>query len=339
MVTYLLRRLILAFVSILGVLVITFTLSHVVPGDPAALVAGKEADPQVIEQVREELGLNKPLYQQFLLYFERLFLKFDLGKSIISKRPVVEDIKAYFPATFELVAIPMILVTVLGVWTGAISAIWRNSVLDHIVRIITLSGISIPIFWLALMLQLFAISIFTEFPIDGRVSITVLLHHPMKNISGLYIVDSMLQHNWPVFKSAVLHIILPALTVTFCSIAQITRITRAAMIQVMYQDYIRTAEAMGISSLKIIYKYGLRNTFIPVLTVVGMIYKWLLAGSVLLELIFSWPGIGRYAVNAIFSLDFPAIMGVTIFSSMIVIFLNLIIDMLYPVINPTVKYE
>lgn len=335
---YLLKRLIFVVISLLGVLIITFMISHVVPGDPAVIAAGRIADPKVVEQIREELGLNKPLYQQFLIYLEQL-LRMDLGRSIISKRPVIEDIKAYFPATFELVTVSLILTTLVGIWTGVISASRRNSVLDHVVRVVSLAGISMPEFWFAILLQLLFIHIFRGFPIDSRISLDVLMHYPMKNITGLYILDSLLQHNWPVLKSALLHIALPAFTLTFCNLAQVTRITRAAMIEVMYQDYIQTAKATGVSSFKVIYKYGLRNALIPILTIIGMVYGFLLGGAVLTEVIFSWPGVGRYVVKAILYLDFPAIMAITIFSATIVIFLNFMVDILYVVINPVIRYE
>jgi peptide/nickel transport system permease protein len=336
---YVLRRLGFAVVSLLGVLVVTFTISHVVPGDPAVIAAGRIVNPKVIDHIRKEMGLDKPIYQQFGIYLERLFFKRDLGRSLISKRPVVEDLKTYFPATFELVTITLVLVTIIGISTGVISANRRNSVLDHTIRAVTLSGISIPEFWLAIILQLLFAYTFVRFPIDGRLSVEVLMSHPLKKITGLYTVDSLLQMNWPVFKSALLHLALPVFTLTFCYVPYVTRIARAAMIEVMYQDYIKTAEAAGLSSYKVIYKYGLRNALIPVSTIIGMVYGFLLGGTVLTELIFSWPGIGRYVVLAIFRLDFPAIMGVTILSAAIVIALNFLVDILIVAINPTVRYR
>jgi len=314
-------------------------ISHVVPGDPAVIAAGRIADEKVVKHIREEMGLDRPVYQQFLIYIERLFLKLDLGRSIISKRPVIEDLKTYFPATFELITITLVLVTLIGILTGVVSAIRRNSMLDHVIRTVTLSGISMPEFWLAIILQLLFVYTFVGFPIDGRVSIEVLMLYPMKNITGLYTLDSLLQFNWPVFKSALIHLVLPVVTLTFCYVPQVTRITRAAMIEVMHQDYIKTAEATGVSPFKVVFKYGLRNALIPTSTIIGMVYGFLLGGTVLTELIFSWPGIGRYVVLAIFRLDFPAIMGVTILSAAIVIALNFLVDILIVVINPTVRYR
>jgi peptide/nickel transport system permease protein len=328
-----------AAVSLFGVLVVTFTISHVVPGDPAVIAAGRIVNPKVVDRIRKEMGLDKPLYQQFVIYLERLLVKRDLGRSLISRRPVIEDLKTYFPATFELVTISLILITIIGIFTGVTSANRKNSVLDHIIRALTLSGISMPEFWLAIISQLFLVYAFVGFPIDGRISIEVLMSHPMKRITGLYTMDSLLQLNWPVFKSAIVHLALPVFTLTFCYVPYVTRIARAAMIEVMYQDYIKTAEAAGINPFKVVYKYGLRNALIPVSTIIGMVYGFLLGGTVLTELIFSWPGIGRYVVLAIFRLDFPAIMGVTILSAAIVIALNLIVDILIVVINPMVSYR
>lgn len=335
---YLLRRLSLAILSLFGVVMITFTLSHIVPGDPAVIAAGRIANPKVVEHIRKEMGLDKPLYEQFAIYVERLFLKLDMGRSIISKRPVIEDLKAYFPATLELVTISLILITLFGILTGVLSAVKRDTLLDHAIRVITLSGISMPEFWFAIILQLLFASIFIGFPIDGRASIGALINHPLKPITGFYLLDSALQRNWAVFGSALLHLVLPVVTLTFCYVAQVTRISRAAMIDVLYQDYIRTARATGVSTFKLIVKHALRNTLIPVLMIIGMVYGFLLGGSVLVELIFSWPGLGRYVVQAIFRLDFPAIMGVTILGATIVIFLNLLADMLCAVVNPTVRY-
>jgi len=336
---YLLRRLALSIISFLGVLVITFMLSYVVPGDPAVLAAGRVPDRKVVERIRKEMGLDKPVYVQFIMYLERLFLRQDLGKSVVTKRPVVQDLKIYFPATFELVTLCLILITIFGVWAGVVSAVRRNSALDHTIRAISLSGISMPEFWLAMMLQLIVIQVIRGFPIDGRVSIDVIVHHPLRQITGFYLLDSLVQQNWLFLKSALLHLILPVSTLTFALVAYVVRITRAAMLEILNLDYIQTARATGISSFKVVYKYALRNALIPVLTIIGMVYGFLLRGTVLTELIFSWPGIGRYAVNAIFSLDFPAIMGVAILGASMIILLNLIVDVLCAFVNPTVRYR
>ena len=335
---YLARRLGLALLSIFGIVVITFVLSHVIPGDPAVIAAGRVADPKVVANIREEMGLDQPLHIQFVTYLRRLIVEQDLGRSIISHRPVADDLKAYFPATLELITISMVLITILGIATGALSALKRDSLFDHSVRVLALSGLSMPEFWFAIMLQFLFASVIFGFPIDGRASLMVLLQHPLKTRTGLYLVDSLLQGNWPVLGSAALHLILPVATLTFAYTAQITRIARAAMIEVLNQDYIRTARAVGVGPVRLVFKYALRNALIPVLTMIGMIYGYLLGGTILIESVFSWPGLGRYVVQAIFRLDFPGIMGVTILGATIVVFLNLVVDVLCVVVNPSIKY-
>jgi len=335
---YLARRLGLALLSIFGVVVITFTLSHVVPGDPAVIAAGRVADPKVVARIRDEMGLDHPLHIQFATYLRRLIIEQDLGRSIISHRPVADDLKAYFPATLELITISMVFITVLGILTGVLSALKRDSPFDYTVRVLALSGLSMPEFWLAIVLQLLFTAVIIGFPIDGRVSLMVLVRHPLETRTGLYLVDSLLQGNWPVFGSAILHLILPVVTLTFAYMAQVTRITRAAMIEVLNQDCIRTARAVGVGPIRLILKHALRNALIPILTMMGMIYGYLLGGTILIESVFSWPGLGRYVVQAIFRLDFPGIMGVTILGATIVVFLNLLVDALCAVVNPTIKY-
>ncbi len=319
-------------------MVTTFVLSHVVPGDPAVIAAGRIADPQVVERIRTEMGLDKPIFIQFASYVRGL-ARGDLGVSIISRRPVLEDMKAFFPATFELVTISAFFITVLGILTGVLSAIKRDSAFDHAMRAFTLSGLSMPEFWVAMMLQLLFASLIVGFPTDGRASLMVLLRHPLKTRTGLYLIDSIVQGNWPVFVSALQHLILPVATLTFSYLAQVTRIARASMIEALHQDYVRTARATGVHETRVIMKYTFRNAAIPVLTMIGMIYGYLLGGTVLIELIFSWPGLGRYVVQAITRLDFPAIMGVTLLGAAIVILLNLLVDLFCLLVNPVLRYE
>lgn len=335
---YVIRRLILGFVSLCGVVVITFLLVQAVPGDPAVLVAGPAASPEVIERIRADLGLDEPLHQQFLMYVERL-IQVDLGESFITRRPVAEEIRLFFPATVELIVVSMILMSIGGIFWGVVSAVRRNSLIDHAARVISLLGAATPAFWLAILAQLFAFHFLVGFPIAGRVSMGVLMRHPLENVTGLLVLDSLIQGNIPVLLSALQHLILPVFTLTICFMAGITRLTRASMIHVMQQDYIRTAEAMGVGSIKVIYKYALRNALIPPLTFMGTLFGFLLGGVVLVEFIFSWPGIGRHTVDAIGAADFPVVMGVTLVSAVIFLSLNLIVDMLYVVINPAIEYN
>lgn len=334
---YIVRRLILAVVTVFGILVITFILSHVIPACPAVIIAGRVPCPEVVTRIRTELGLDKPLHQQFFMYITRLS-RFDLGVSFISKRPVIEDLLRFFPATLELVTLAAIVLSILGISTGVVAAVRQNSRVDHVLRTISVLGASMPPFWLAIMLVVFAFHFLPGFPIVDRISREVLLRHPLETITGLFIVDSLLQRNIPVLLSALQHLILPVLTLTFCFIAGIARVTRAAMIEVLSQDYIRTAEAVGVRPAKVIYKYALKNCLGPSLTLIGMLYGFLLGGVVLVEMIFAWPGIGRYVVTGIFTMDFPVIMGVTVISGICFVFLNLFVDILYSVIDPRVTY-
>ena len=336
--TYLARRLLLAVVSFFGVLVCTFVLSQVVPGDPAVVAAGRVPDPAVVARIRGEMGLDKPLHEQLGIYISRVLFRLDLGRSVVTKRPVIQDLKRYFPATIELVTVSLLFITVIGLWVGVLSATKRNSPIDHAIRAITLSGISMPEFWLAIMLQLLFARSLRVLPVDGRVAISVLIGSPLNDGTGFYVLDSLLQGNWRFLGSSMLHLVLPVFTLTFSLVAYVVRMARAAMLDVLGQDYIRTATAIGLGRRKVIYKHALRNALIPILTVIGMVYGFLLGGTVLVELIFSWPGIGRYAADAVFTMDAPAIMGVTILASMIIISLNLIVDMLCAFVNPAVRY-
>jgi len=336
--TYLVRRMFLAFVSFFGVLVCTFVLSQIVPGDPAVVAAGRVPDPVVVARIRSEMGLDRPLHEQLGIYLSRVLFRLDLGRSVVTKRPVIEDLQRYFPATIELVTVSLFFITVIGVWVGVVSATKRNGPVDHAIRAITLSGISMPEFWLAIILQLLFARSLHLLPVDGRVAIDVLIGSPLKGGTNLYLLDSLFQGNWSFLYSSILHLVLPVFTLTYSLVAYVVRLARAAMLEVLGQDYIRTATAIGVGRRKVIYKHALRNALIPILTIIGMVYGFLLGGTVLVELIFSWPGIGRYAANAIFTMDAPAIMGVTILGSMIIISLNLMVDVLCALVNPTVRY-
>jgi peptide/nickel transport system permease protein len=338
-VSYVIRRVLLSILSVAGVVVVTFLLSRVVPGDPAVLAAGRISNPRTIEGLRKQMGLDKPLYQQFFIYIKDVIVRQDLGRSLISKRPVMEDLKAYFPATLEVVSLSMILITLIGIATGVLSAVRQNRLSDHVVRGISLAGISMPEFWFAIMMQFLFAWLIAGFPVDSRVSTEVLMQNPLKRITGLLVFDSLVQGNWPVLVSAIAHLVLPVMTLTFTAVGQITRVTRAAMLEVLSKDYIRTARAAGMRESRVVFRYALKNALIPVLTMLGMVYGFLLGGDVLIEAVFSWPGLGRYAVQAISRLDYPAILGVTLLGACIVIFLNLAVDLLYAVVDPSIEYD
>jgi ABC-type dipeptide/oligopeptide/nickel transport system permease component len=334
---YILRRLTLSIFIMLGVVSIVFVISHVIPGDPAAVMAGREAGKEAIQKIRQEFGLDKPLFVQYVIYLQQLIFHQNLGKSIHTWRPVSQDIREYFPATLELVTFSMVLTLCIGIFLGVLSAVKKEKIPDHLTRLMALSGVSVPIFWLGLLLQFFLCYIFKVFPLNERVSINVITAYPLHKITGIYLLDGILTLNWPVFKDSLLHLLLPALTLSYGSSAQIIRMTRTSMLEVLNKDYIRAARAAGISFTKVVFVHALRNAILPTLTLGGMVYGYLLGGTVLIETIFSWPGLGRYMVDSIFTLDFPAIIGVTLLYSGIVVILNIVVDIIYLSINPRIR--
>lgn len=334
---YVARRIIAMLIVLLGVSIITFSITRVVPSDPARLWVGSRATEQQIEQARHELGLDRPLYVQYLIYLGDL-LHGDLGVSMHSRRPVVEDIRNYFPATFELTNLAMILAVAIGLPLGIISATKKDTGTDHAVRIFSLWGVSMPVFWLGLLLQLLLSSTLHILPTTGRVDPFVNLQSPLRTITGMYSVDSLLTGNLPVFISTLQHMIMPAFALSCGCVVMITRITRSSMLEVLRQDYIRTARSKGLAERTVIYKHALKNAMIPTVTVAGLTYGFLLGGSVLVESIFDYPGIGLYAVGSTLLIDYPAIMGVTLLLALVYSLVNLAVDMLYAFLDPRIRY-
>jgi len=334
---YVARRIIAMLIVLLGVSIITFSITRVVPSDPARLWVGSRATEQQIEQARHELGLDRPLYIQYLIYLGDL-LHGDLGVSMHSRRPVVEDIRNYFPATFELTNLAMILAIAIGLPLGIISATKKDTGTDHAVRIFSLWGVSMPVFWLGLLLQLLLSSTLHILPTTGRVDPFVNLQSPLRTITGMYTVDSLLTGNFPVFISTLQHMIMPAFALSCGCVVMITRITRSSMLEVLRQDYIRTARSNGLAERTVIYKHALKNALIPTVTVAGLTYGFLLGGSVLVESIFDYPGIGLYAVGSTLLIDYPAIMGVTLLLALVYSLVNLAVDILYAFLDPRIRY-
>ena len=331
---YIIRRLILLIPILLGVTLLTFTVSHIIPADVARVFAGGEkANPETIARIRAEMHLDDPLYKQYYYYLNDL-IHGNLGKSYSENRPVADAIKQYFPATAELTVLAMLLAIPVGILTGIISAVRRNQWIDHITRLIAITGVSIPIFWLALMLQIAFAYKYPILPLDSRLGIDVMAP---KHITGLYIFDSLVTGNFAALKSSIYHLILPAFTLGYASLGIILRITRSSMLEIVRSDYIRTARAKGLKERTVIYKHALRNALIPTLTVSGLIFAGLLGGAVLTETIFNWPGMGRFAVNAVNNLDFSSVMGFTVIMAIIMVTANLIVDILYSVLDPRIR--
>jgi ABC-type dipeptide/oligopeptide/nickel transport system permease component len=331
---YIVRRLVLLIPVIIGVTIITFVVSHVIPADPArAFAGGPKAQPETIARIRAELHLDKPIWEQYFYYLNDL-IHFNLGKSYLEDRPVTDALAQYFPATFELTIFAMLIAVPLGIAGGIVSAIRQNKLSDHFTRIIAIVGYSLPIFWLALMLQYVFAYIFPIFPLEGRLSVGMA---PPGPISGFFVIDSILTGNIGTLASSLLHLILPAFTLGFATLAIILRMTRSSMLEVMGTDYIRTARAKGLTERKVIYRHGLRNALIPTLTVTGLSFGGLLSGAVLTETIFNWPGMGRFAADAVLGLDFNSVMGFTLVVAIIYVVVNLIVDLLYAFVDPRVK--
>ncbi len=331
---YITRRLILLIPVLIGVTILTFVVSHVIPADPAMHFAGgPKAQPETIERIREELHLNEPVLVQYFYYLNDL-VHFDLGKSYLESRPVTDSLAQYFPATLELTIFAMLISIPLGIVGGIISAVRRNKLSDHITRFIAIVGYSLPIFWLALMFQYaFAYQI-PILPLEGRLSIGVSAPPP---VTGLFVVDSLLAGDLEACGSSLYHLLMPAFTLGFATLALILRMTRSSMLEVMGADYIRTARAKGLSERTVIFKHALRNALIPTVTVSGLSFGALLGGAVLTETIFNWPGMGRFAASAVIGLDFNSVMGFTLVVAITYVLANLIVDLLYAVIDPRVK--
>ncbi len=302
------------------------------PGDPAYLAAGPRARADEIERIRIQLGLDRPVYEQYLNYLSKL-VRLNLGTSLISRHPVAEDLVAFFPATFELTTFSIIITILFGIPLGIISATRKDQALDHASRVFSILGVSMPSFWLGLLVQLLFYGKLGLFPYGGRIDSSITL----TRITGLNTIDSLLTANIPAFLSSLEHLVLPALTLSFTTLAVITRITRATMLEILRQDYIKTAKAKGLPQRVVIYKHALRNSLISILTIGGTTYASLLGGSVIIEEIFSWPGIGRYAAASIIRLDFPAIVGVTLLMAAITVLVNLGTDLLYTSIDPRIR--
>lgn len=332
------RRILFAIIVLFGISMITFILAYMIPGDPARLMAGNFATHEQVAQIRIELGLDRPLYEQYLRYLNRL-LHGDLGMSIHTRRPVTDDITEYFAATFELTTISMLIALTIGFPLGIISATKKDQLADHLSRFFSLSGVSMPSFLLGLLLQLIFGTYLNILPIGGRVNSSIRRTYPLPRITGLYLPDALLAGNWTFLISAVKHLILPAICLSFASLVVITRMMRANMLEVLREDYITTVKSYGFSNRKVIYKYALRNALIPTITIISLSYGYALAGTFLVETIFSWPGLGRYVTLSIINSDYPAIMGTVLLIAIVVMTLNLLVDISYLYIDPRIKFQ
>lgn len=331
------RRLFLQTFVLLGLSVLTFVLMFLVPGDPAASVVVWSAggvSQEAYQAFREMWGLDKPLHEQYLHYMGNL-LRGDLGKSMVSNGPIARDLAAFFPATVELAIVSTLFALVVGIPAGIAAALYRNSLVDHVTRVISLLGVSMPIFWLAVMGIYFFFFKWKILPSSQRIAISLT---PPPTVTGLYTVDALLDGDLVAFKSALNHLIMPSAVLALSAVALIARVTRASMLEVLRQDYIRTAHAKGLRPRTVVVRHALRNALIPTTTAAGLMIGGLLSGAVLTETIFAWPGIGRYAVNAIFYMDRPVVMGVTLLIGVVYSLVNLTVDIVVAFLDPRVEY-
>ncbi|MBU2510215.1 ABC transporter permease [bacterium] len=333
---YIIKRIVFVTLVLFVLTTVTFFLSAVAPADPARLWVGPHPAAGQVEAAQKLLGLDKPIHIRYIHYLGRL-LNGDFGDSIRTRQPVSKELKRYFTATIELVTVSTVISLIIAVPIGVYTAFRREKLEDQLGRIFSFCGVAIPIFWLGMMLQLLSGSIIEDLPIQGRLSSTLFYTNPLERVTGFFLIDSILTGNWVVFRSSLAHIVLPSVTMAFASLAYIVRQTRSSMIEVMNENYIRTARAFGISERQIRYKYAFKNGLIPVVTVVGIVYAMNIGGSILVESIFDWPGLGRQIWFAILNNDFPVIIGITIVFAVICCTVNLIVDLLYSVIDPRVK--
>ena len=336
MVRMILKRMLIAVPSLIGVVIVTFLLTRALPGDPAAYFAGPAATQQAIEEIRVKLGLDQPLIVQFGRYVQDL-ARGELGMSLTTGQPVVTDIRSRLPASAELTLLGLIVSMLIAVPLGIFAATNPGSILDHLCRVIATAGVSLPVFFTGLILVYVFYYLMGVAPAPlGRLDI---FFSPPPQITGFYLIDSVIAGEGEVFVASLKQLILPALTLAIFSIAPIARMTRASMLAVLASDFVRTARASGLSPATVIVTYAFRNAMIPVITTLGMVFSFLLGANVLVEKVFAWPGIGSYAVEALVASDFAPLQGFVLTMAVMYVMLNLLIDILYGVVDPRVRIE
>jgi len=330
------KRLATVIPTLIGVIIVTFLLTRVLPGDPAVYFAGPAATPQSIAEIRKSLGLDRPLPDQFLRYVNEL-AHGNFGNSLSTGRPVAAEISSRLPASAELTLMGLFLAIAIAVPLGIFAAVRQGSWIDHLCRVIATAGVSLPVFFTGLLLvYVFYFRLgWSPAPL-GRLD--AFATSP-PDITGFYLIDSLITGNFETFRAALAQLILPAVTLAVFSLAPITRMTRASMLAVLASEFIRTARASGLSSRTVILTYAFRNAMLPVVTTLGMVFSFLLGANVLVEKVFAWPGIGSYAVEALLQSDFAPVQGFVLTMAVLYVALNLIIDMLYGVIDPRVRVE
>jgi peptide/nickel transport system permease protein len=331
---FIIRRILVVIPTLLGVTIIIYFMLAITPGDPAELLLGERATKDSLDAMREYLGLNKPLYIQYGMFLKRV-VKFDLGETIWTRQRVSIEIKERFPATMELALAAMMISSFLGIILGIISATKQYSWFDYASMVGSLFGVSMPVFWLGLVLMLIFSLTLGWFPMSGRLGVDIEL----TVITHFYALDAILTKNWPALKDVLMHLALPAMALSTIPLAIVARMTRSSMLEVLRQDYIKTARAKGLSEVKIVLKHALRNGLIPVVTVMGLQFGILLGGAILTETVFAWPGVGKWLYDGVVKRDYMVIQGGTLLVASTFVIVNLVVDMLYAIINPRISVK
>lgn len=334
MLSFLLRRLLMLVPVLVGLTLIMFAIARLLPGDPVGLAAGPNATLAERAALAQEFGLDRPVWEQYLSYVAGL-TRGDLGRSLMTRRPVAEDIAAYLPATLELVLAAMTIALAVGLPLGLLTALWRNRWPDYLSQVLAIGAISMPRFFLGLLLQLVFAMWLMWLPLGGQLPVVTF---PPPRVTGFVTLDAALAGEWQTLGAACRHLALPALALSLSPLAAIMRTMRAAAIEVMARDYVTTARALGLPRRKILLKTVGRNAISSTLTVTGLYIGWLLGGTVLVETVFDWPGLGLYATRAILSQDMMPVIGVALVSGLIFVFVNLAIDLAYGLVDPKVRY-
>lgn len=318
----------------LGMTLVVFVITHLIPADPAMIAAGEGANAEIIASIRQEYGLDRPLWEQYWIFLKGL-LQGNLGRSILTGRPVLDDIKERFPATLELALVATFVSLVLGVSFGTLSALFQGRLADIMIRLVSILWVGMPAFWLGLMLQILFYGKLGWLPFGGRTDVS--LPSPPR-ITGMFTVDALFSLHFEILADVLIHLVLPVTALALAQMAELTRMTRSSMLEILEQDYIRTAYAKGLSQRSVLMFHALKNASLPIITIAGIHFGYALGGTVVIEAIFQWPGMGRYAVQSIQNVDFQAIMGVAVVISAVFVLVSLLVDVLYTFADPRIRY-
>lgn len=335
MTSFILRRIAFMLLTVLGAVTVTFMLATLVPSDPARAALGPDATELQVANYRRERGLDQPVTVQYVRYLGAI-LQGDFGLSIVSRTPIVADLARFIPATVELLIPSLLISVVLGFALGVAAAFYRGTWVDQVSRFLSLVGLSMPVFWLGLVLQLVFFRALGWFPAGGRLA---NVFSPPPNVTGFYTFDSLIAGRWDLLASSLHHLVLPAFALSTLTLGIVARMTRSSLLDVLSSNYVRTARSKGLRERSVLWKHALRNSLVPIVTVIGLRLGQMFSGAVLTETVFAWPGVGRYAFTALRQLDFPVVMAFTVWATLVYAMVNLIIDLSYTFIDPRVRLD